>query len=252
VAERRAAWHLRLDRLTHRWVDRYVCVSEAVARFSAQQGRLPAEKLTVIPNGVDLTQYPAQPASLTPFGIRPGRRAVVFVGRLDQQKGVRWLIESAPAWLELSPDCDLLLVGEGPEGPWLKAACQSLGIASRVHFAGWQSDVPGIVAASELLILPSAWEGMPNVVLQAMASSRPVVATDVEGVRELLGPQSDLQTVSYFDSTSLVRQVTDILFDRQRAAQLGALNRMRSEQEFSIARVVATYQELWESLLAGA
>ena len=146
-------------------------MSQAVADFSAARLGLPAEKLVVIPNGIDLDKYPArQPADLRAFGIAAGRRAVTFVGRLEPQKGVEWLIETAPLWLAKLPDCDLLLVGEGPLRASLEAAARAAGIADRVHFAGWRADVPEILAASDLLVLPSVWEGMPNVVLEAMAS----------------------------------------------------------------------------------
>ncbi len=118
-----------------------------------------------------------------------------------------WLIETAGAWLASLPDCDLLLVGTGPLQGRLESACRAAGIADRVHFAGWRSDVPEILAASELLVLPSVWEGMPNVVLEAMASRRPVVATDVEGVRELLGPLAARQLVRYGDTQDLIDKI---------------------------------------------
>ena len=119
---------------------------------------------------------------------------------------MQWLIETAPAWLERLPNCDLLVVGEGPLRRPLEATCQAKGIAGRVHFAGWRTDVPEILAATDLLVLPSAWEGMPNVVLEAMASRRPVVASDVEGVRELLGAAAPQQTVRYGDAQDLIGQ----------------------------------------------
>ena len=174
VAERHCRWHLGLDRLTAGMVDRYVCVSHAVARFSHVRGGLPNGKLVVIPNGIDLRRYPApQPADLSRWGIRPGRRTIAFVGRLDRQKGVRWLIETSPRWLDRLPDCELLLVGAGPEEADVRRLSEAMGIAGRVHFAGWQRDVPAILAASHLLVLPSRWEGMPNVVLQALAEPAP-------------------------------------------------------------------------------
>ena len=177
-----------------------------VAEFSAKRAGLPPEKLVVIPNGIDLDKYPArQPADLRAFGIAAGRRAVTFVGRLEPQKGVDWLIATAPHWLAKLPDCDLLLVGDGPLRPSLEAAAKAAGIADRVHFAGWRPDVPEILAASSLLVLPSLWEGMPNVVLEAMASRLPVVASDVEGVRELLGPNAARQTVAHGDSRAACR-----------------------------------------------
>jgi glycosyltransferase involved in cell wall biosynthesis len=147
------------------------------------------------------------------------------------------------------PDCDLLLVGKGPLQADLERLTMEAGLTSRVHFAGWQSDVPAILAASQLLVLPSQWEGMPNVVLQAMASRLPVVATDVEGVCELLGPQTDLQTIPYGDSRGLVQRIVQLLSDPRQSAQLGEQNRLRVEQHFALQRMVTAYQDLWQSLI---
>ncbi len=249
VAERQQRWHLWLDRLTSRRVNRYVCVSQSVAQFSVAEGGLPAEKMVVIPNGIDLEHYPAEPADLSRFGVAPGRRVITYVGRLEPQKGVHWLLEMAPLWFARLPDCDLLLVGKGPDQPQLEQLATASGIGSRVHFAGWQADVPRILAASELLVLPSQWEGMPNVVLQAMASRLPVVSTDVEGVRELLGPQADSQTVAYGDSSGLSSRISQILSDVEQSKRLGELNRKRVAEEFSLQRMVAAYEDLWESLI---
>lgn len=252
VAERRSHWHLWVDRLTAGSVDRYVCVSQAVARFSIEKARLPADRITVIPNGVDLDRYPARdPIDPGTLGIARGRRLVTFVGRLDPQKGLRWLIGSAPQWLARVPDCDLVIVGRGPEQKALQRQCLAAGIAGRVHWVGWRNDVPQILAASELLVLPSRWEGMPNVVLQAMASGLPVVVSDVEGVRELLGDGAEPQVVRYGDSASLTEKLVGLLTDRGRAADLGKRNRERSERKFTLAGMVAAYEELWDWIVRG-
>jgi glycosyltransferase involved in cell wall biosynthesis len=249
VAERVSRWHLRVDHLTQVWVDRFVCVSRSVAAFSAREGHLPPEKLVVIPNGIDVAKYPASPpANLTTFGVAPERRVVTFVGRLERQKGVEWLVESAPTWLRRVPDCDLLLVGEGSLRPRLETTARLAGVLDRIHFAGFCPDVPEILAASALLVLPSAWEGMPNVILEAMATGLPVVATDVEGVSELLGPLAQGQTVQPGDTHSLCESVVRTLGNPAMAASTGARNRQRIEQEFSIARMVRAYEDLWKSL----
>jgi glycosyltransferase involved in cell wall biosynthesis len=251
VAERKARWHLWLDRLTQGWVDRYVCVSRSVAEFSTDEGGLLPEKLVVIPNGIDLQRYPAQnPADLTEFGISAGQRVVTFVGRLEPQKGVEWLVASARPWLDSVPGCDLLLVGEGYLRQRLEASCRALGIADRVHFAGWRTDVPEILAASDLLVLPSDWEGMPNVVLEAMASRLPVVVSDVEGVRELLGPAASQQTVRYGDTPALIKKLASLILEPEMAQAIGEENRRRVEQNFAISSMVSAYQDLWESLVA--
>lgn len=249
VAERKAGWHLWLDRLTSRWVDRYVCVSQAVAEFSIRKAGLPRQRVVVIPNGVDIAQYPArQPADLTQLGIPPQSRVATFVGRLDHQKGVDWLLQTAPRWLPTT-ECHLLIVGEGPLYRYLMAVSRQLGIFANTHFVGWRQDVPEILAASTMLLLPSRWEGMANVLLEAMASRLPVVATDVEGVREVLGDTGPAQVVPFGDTDGLAARVTSLLKDRSLAESLGKANRRRVEEAFRIETTVESYQGLWRSLI---
>jgi starch synthase (maltosyl-transferring) len=249
VAERRR-WHLWTDRLTDRLVDRHVCVSRAVAEFAEKTARLPTGKLVVIPNAIDLGRYPTpKAADLSPLGIPAGQPVVAFVGRLDRQKGLPWLLNTAASWLGRLPGCHLLLVGKGPLKAQLERICRRSGIAARVHFAGWRADVPEILAASSLLVLPSVWEGMPNVVLEAMASRLPVVATRVEGVAELLGPATDEQTVDYGDSQALSEKLVKYVENRESAAELGAKNRGRVVEHFGIERMVRAYEDLWTSLV---
>lgn len=250
VAERGARWHLWLDRLTRNRVDRYVCVSQAVADFSTTRLSLPPEKCEVIPNCIDLKKYPAaKPADLQSLGIPSGHRAITFVGRLTPQKGMAWLLKSALLWMAKLPDCDLLLVGDGPMRRTLEIGIRTAGVADRVHLAGWRADVPAILAASSLLVLPSAWEGMPNVVLEAMASRLPVVASDVEGVRELLGPGDKWQIVRYGDTQLLYDSIVNLMRDPTLAAAIGLVNRRRAEEHFDISRMVGRYEDLWESLV---
>jgi len=250
VAERHCRWHLWADRLTTRWVDRYVCVSRSVAEFSAAKAGLAAERLVVIPNGVDLGQFASpSPEGVDDLEIAAGRRLVTFIGRLDRQKGVRWLLETAAQWLPRLPNCDLVLVGRGSNRPALEQFAMDCGIGPRVHFLGWRPDTPRILAASDLLVLPSRWEGMPNVVLEAMASGLPVLATDVEGVRELLGENADAQMVAYGDTPGFVDKVVRLLSDRGLADRLARENRRRIERMFSIERTVAAYEDLWASML---
>ena len=196
VAEQRSRFPLWLDRVTERVVHRHVCVSRAVARFSMEEGGLPSRKVEVIANGVDTDRFRnAAPADLSEFGIPNGSRTGIFVGRLDPQKGPLLLLEAIRVLARDYHDLHFLLVGEGPLRGELEAFVDAHDLCSQVHFAGWRHDVPALLKGADFLVLPSHWEGMPNVVLEAMAAGLPVVSTRVEGTAELIDDRSEERRV---------------------------------------------------------
>ena len=186
VAERRR-WHLWADRLTSSLVDRYVCVSESVARYSSCRGGLARDNQLSSPT-VSTWKNIQRPHSTCNRSGLPQTRVVTFIGRLEGQKGVHWLLKTAPDWLNRLPDCDLLLVGRGPirlgwnscarNGDCLPGPLRRL---ARRHPRSWPPANPR----------PSSrWEGCLTW-FSRPASRLPVVATDAEGVRELLGPDAE-------------------------------------------------------------
>ncbi|MCY2991942.1 MAG: glycosyltransferase [Planctomycetota bacterium] len=240
-------WRQWLERWISRRVQRIVCVSRSVADFCQQAG-LPAEKLVVVSNGIETSAYPASgPASLSALGIKPDRQIIACVARLHPQKGVDWLLSFSRRWLDQLPHHDLLLVGDGPQRQALQQMAVSLGIDARVHFTGWRPDVPQILAASALLVLPSRWEGMPNVMLEAMATALPIVAVRTQGVDELLGPLAEPQSVALGDRDGFVAKLVRVGQDAAEAAELGRRNRERVIQHFSLSAMVAAYERLYLS-----
>lgn len=228
---------------------RVVCVSESVKQFASAKLRLNDARLRVIPNGLDPSEFEnIPPIDLTAFGLLPGRRALLCVGRLHEQKGLDWLLSLMPQLLERLPQHDLVCVGDGPQRRRLETLAQELGLPRRVHFVGFRNDVPRWLAAADLLLLPSRWEGMPNVVLEAMASGRPVVATASHGVAEALGDSSGPQIVAGPDAAVFQHQVVTILSDPKLASSLGQANRKRIQTHFSQAAATATYCQLYCSL----
>lgn len=252
VAERGKTWHLWAQALLRPLVTKFVCVSQATAQHLMDRCGIPASKMAVIPNGIDLTACDRTvPAEWKSWGLPPSADVILYVGRLDYQKGIDCLVKLAPQLVEPSPGCEpyLVVVGDGPLRPMVEKAAGSTDLGGRVRYLGWQADTLGLIRACRLLVLPSRWEGMPNVVLEAMACDRPVVATDVEGVSELLGEGAAIQAVPWGDWDVFVRRVRGILQDRQLAARLGQANRKRVESHFTVDRMVAAYQELWINCL---
>ncbi|MDR1959806.1 MAG: glycosyltransferase [Planctomycetaceae bacterium] len=244
VAEREKKWHLLADYWSHSLVEKYVCVSQSVSRFTELQGHIPRQKLLVIPNGLQVSDFFGKPqADLTEFGCRPESTKIISIGRLHRQKGIDWLLETTPEWLGNHPDRELLIVGTGSEESRLKETARKLPFSDRIHFCGWREDVPELLAASDIMVLPSRWEGMPNVVLQAMAAGLPVLATRVEGVEELLGDDlAERQTSPFGDTKQWCRKIEQVLIA---AKELGIKNRQRVEEHFTIEKMVSAYEELW-------
>ncbi|MCI0358142.1 MAG: glycosyltransferase [Planctomycetaceae bacterium] len=242
-------WRAWSERWACSAIERFVCVSDGVAQHCLSRG-YPREKLVVIPNGVDIDRFSAaKPIPLAELGVGDGRKAIVYIGRLDAQKGLDDLLRAFPRVIDALPGHDLLLVGDGPERHALTKLAVQLGISSRVHLAGWRADVPAILAAAELLVLPSRWEGMPNVVLEAMAAGKPVVANRVEGVAELLGPSTSDQCVAPQNGQALGERIIQLVQNPQIAADLGKRNRERAVEKFSIGAMVAKYEQLYASVL---
>ena len=257
VAEREKMWHLCLDRMMQHFVDQYVCVSKGVADHTIEQGKIPQRKIVVIPNGVDMAKYEnIAKADLGACGCSCETRKVVVVGRLHRQKGIDWLLQTTPYWLEQRSDCELLIVGDGPECNSLEKAAKQLPCAERIRFLGHRRDIPQLLAAADLLLSPSRWEGMPNVVMQAMAVGLPVVATEVEGIDELLTQQESheadfcpLPRTCRFGATSEFAERINAILDRPAwGRQLGRQNREHIRRHFSIEQMVESYERLWQSL----
>jgi glycosyltransferase involved in cell wall biosynthesis len=250
VAERRSRFRLWLDRRTANWVDRHVCVSEGVADFSIQTGGLPRDKVVVIPNGVDFDRFAnAKPADLAEFGLPPGHRSILSVGRLDPQKGVMVLLDAFTAVARELPDVHLILVGEGPLRPEIERFVSSHALADRVHLAGFRDDVPSLMKAGDCFVLASLWEGMPNVLLEALAAGLPVVGTAVEGVAELLADGERGRIVPPNDAGALSRALRETLTPPVAAAPPRVHPQPVSGNEFTWQAIAARYEQLYRDLL---
>lgn len=251
VAEHRQAWHVTLDRLTAPLGTGSVCVSEGVRRFSISVGKLNPDRLVVIPNGIDPGPIDdATPADRSTLGVPDRALLALFVGRLDAQKDVPTLLDAADRVVRQCPDWHLAIVGDGPDRATLigsDAAARLPG--DRIHWLGHRSDVPGLLKASDLLVLPSRWEGMPNVVLEAMTARKAVVATKVEGTEDLVLVGETGWLVPPGDAEALASALVEAASNRPRLERFGQAGRDRIEQHFTIDRVIRAYETLWASVL---
>ena len=244
-------WRQLLERRAARVWDHTVCVSQDVASFAQKRLRLAEKSITVIPNGLDAEIYVNNRSDReTLLGTPSERRWLLAIGRLEKQKGYDWLDKLAPQLLERAPQHDLVLVGDGSQRPRLEHLAQQRGIADRVHFLGWRPDIPQLLNAADMLLLPSRWEGMPNVLMEAMASSLPVTALPVQGVDQILGELGQLQIVREDSPTAFIDRVVQSLSDPKLLVTLGRQNRDRILAQFTVDQMIQRYGALYQQLLS--
>lgn len=250
VAEPRR-WHLVLDRWTSRLVDAEVCVSRGVLEYSRDAGRLDPSRLVIIPNGIDPSPFDAAtPVARSSIGIPDDAHLALYVGRLDPQKGLFDLLAAAETVIARRPNWHLALAGDGPDRDRLIEHVEARpSLRDRIHWLGRRDDVPGLLKSADVLVLPSHWEGMPNVVLEAMAAKVPVVATAVEGTVDLVIPGETGWLVPPRVPTTLAQALDEAAADPARRRQFGEAGRLRVEREFSHDAVVAAYERLWTEIL---
>jgi len=242
---REPAWRWWLLRWCAAKIAMFVCVSTAVEKTVQRRLGVSSAKTCVIPNGVHLSKYPAPPADLSRFGIAPGRRAILFAGRLERQKGIDRLMHAAPELLDRLPNHDLLVVGDGPLRRQLERNVKRPPLSRRVVLAGYQTDLPAIISACDLVVIPSRWEGMSNVMMEAMASGKPVIATAVEGTRDLLADDRNPQLVLRFSPGELATAVIRIVGDSGLSQSLGNKNRSIVNQKFSKSVMINGFDSVY-------
>jgi glycosyltransferase involved in cell wall biosynthesis len=223
---------LRWERYAARWTTELVCVSTTERQLGESLGvHAPT---TVLPNGIDLTHFrPAgardRVAARKTLGI-DDVPTLLCVGALTVQKGQQDLLADWPRIRESVPDAQLLLVGDGPDRRALERLASSL---EAVTFAGARTDVPTWLAAADVVVVPSRWEGMALVPLEAMACARSVVATDVNGVVDSV-PADAGAIVELDDADALVRAVARRLTDPVLAEEEGWNGRSHVETHHDV------------------
>lgn len=241
----------RIDRGLLRRAPSVLCVSAATREMLVRQG-VARERIRVLHNAVDDEISPAPLNLAESFGLPPGARVIVAAGRLSPEKGHRYLVEAMGRTPERVPPAVLVILGSGREAERLGQQIAAAGLTGRVVLGGFRADVLRCLAGAELVVNPSLTEGMPNVVLEALALNRPVVATDVGGVRELITAGETGWLVPPADPGALAGAITEALDDAPRARARAEAGRRRVAASFSFSGQARRFAELCPELLERA
>ena len=239
--------YLSIERGLARRTHRILAVSCSEGESFKRSKVVAPERVRVVANGIDPRPFEsARPADLAALGLDPARPVAAVIGLVYAAKGQDLALEclGRPGLEQLQ----LLIAGPG-EIESLEARAASLGLADRVRILGPRDDVPSLLSACDLLLLPSRWEGMPYVVMEAMAAAKPVVATPVDGARDLIVHGQTGRLAAGIDAGALAEELRRLLalgLDRRRA--MGEAGRERVRSGFSVDTMVegtlAVYREL--------
>jgi glycosyltransferase involved in cell wall biosynthesis len=242
-----APWKRAAVRCTMRWVDRVVVNSAHVRGYAIAHEGAPPNRTLYIPNGVRWSAYqtPIRHVALREkFGLGVERKLIGSVGRLTYQKGFDVLLDA----LALLPadDVDLLLIGDGEDRGRLLRQAGKLNLADRVHLVGYRNDVPELLGALDLYVHPARFEGMSNALMEAMAAGCPIVATSVDGNRELIVDGESGWLVPPDDALSLAKAISAALADPAERRRRGGAAQVWTASLSEEAMVAA-----WEQVLRG-
>jgi len=245
-----------IDLLALRFFPKVITVSESLRQYLIANGLSP-QKVVTVHNAVDLETFASgvslynDKALRNRLGIGSDQPIVSTIGRLTSQKGHRYFLESAKRILEVLPETRFLIIGDGPLRDEFEGLSLSLGIAQAVRFLGYRQDIATLMSTSDVITMPSLREGLPYVLLEALALARPVVGTRVGGIPEVVKHGETGFLVPPKDSESLAKAIIQLLRNPEEAARLGERGRELVLREFNVETMVQKIAAIYTEVLSG-
>ena len=237
-----------IDRLVLRRFQTVIAVSDGIAHALRQAG-VAAEKIELIRNGIDTAPFSTTMPN-DASGLRKGRKLVVgMVARMVREKGAHHLLMAAAEILKSFPDTLFLFVGDGPAREQLEHKAQTLGISSSVFFAGERQDMPQVYAAMDIFVLPSLLEAMPMSIMEAMAAGKPIVATSVGSIPDMVENGQSGFIVPPESESDLRQALSLLLGNAGLRSEMGKRAREAAEARFSALTMAKDYCTLYERVI---
>jgi glycosyltransferase involved in cell wall biosynthesis len=246
-------WHVRMDRLCTRLCQRVIAVSQHTAEHMVSAESAPPEKIRTVLNGIDFERVqlssPEAPARLRWELGHGNAYLVLMVGRLHPEKGYEFLFEAmAKLKGRLDRPIRLLVAGTGDLEDCYRRLVQSLGCGDIVQFLGFRRDVADLMAAADLVVLPSVAEAFGLVLTEALYVGTPVVATRVGGIPEIVNDGVDGLLVPPADSEALASSIGGLLHDPERRRRMAGSGRQKVRERFQFEHMVRSYEAIYEHL----
>jgi len=238
-----------------RFVKKIVAVSEGVKKYLIEDRKIASGKIDIIQYGIDLSLFNSKNGFLdrkkrSELGLPDHKIVIGTVARLEVQKGHRYLIEAAPEIINKFPNVVFAFVGDGTLRQELETQVSELGLQENFRFLGFRKDVKELLFAFDVFVLPSLFEGLPNVILEAMASGRPIVATAVDGTPELIEHNETGLLVPPKSPQAMQEEILNLLEMEDRGKVLGQNAKQMAKQKFSFDKQFRKFEEVYDAMLA--
>lgn len=254
ISHIRRSLYLIGERLTFALSDRVVCVADALAQDLMKRSGRDPRKIQVIRNGVDLNAFDPKTVDGSTvrreFGLEKDTPLIGIVGRMTPQKGHRDLLTALVQIRAAVPAVRVLIVGNGPLRDELVEYAGRHRLDDCCIFTGPREDIPAVIGALDVVALPSLSEGLPFVLLEAMAMGKPVVATRINGVREVVEDGVTALLIPPREPAMLAGAISALLINQELRSRLGAAARQHVERRFSLTLMMQQVERLYEELLA--
>jgi len=241
------------DRLLEPYTDIAMAVSRSTAEFVIRARQIPASKVKVVYLGAPVEEF-GRPRSVDEIaaareelGLRPDEFVAGTITRLHDSKGNSYLVDAAARVVAARPHARFVLVGEGPLRPALEDQAARLGLGDRFVFAGFRRDAARTLSAFDLAVFPSLWEGTPLTAFEALAAGQPIVATDADGLLDILSDGRDAAIVPKANAEALADKIIWLIDRPDERARLAAAAR-ESGQRYDIGAFVGKMERLYTLL----
>jgi glycosyltransferase involved in cell wall biosynthesis len=240
-----------MNKFLSRCSDKVVAVSETVKRDVLTYDGLAEDKVKVIYNGIDTDRFLNLNGGLirSKLDISSEAPVVGTIGRLTLQKGQKYLIDAVSTLREKFPQIVLLIVGDGPLRGELENYIRTLGIDRNIILLGTRRDIPPLLSAMDIFVLPSLWEGLGTALIEAMAAGKPIIATDIPAIREIINSEKVGILVPAKDSKAIASSVELLLDNKTLAETIGNSAKKRAFSHFNLDNTVQRYTSLFEDIL---
>jgi glycosyltransferase involved in cell wall biosynthesis len=256
LGESRFDYKSKIDGIIARQQDAVCAVSKTARDILIQIDRVRPERVQITHPGIDIDRFRLRVTDdkgariRAELGVNTDQPLLGVVAHLVPKKGHYYLLQAMPEVLAHFPEARLILVGRGEECAGLEESTRRLGLEKSVIFAGYRADVPDILAALDLLVQPSLEEGLPVSIIEAMALAKPVVASAVSGIPEVVESGVTGLLVPPANPSTLAWAIIELLSNPEQRAEMGRLGEMRARECFTISRLARQYEAIWAQVLA--